>query len=164
MSTVLLSGTQPYASAPEDGQVFWLLGVLATVKATSAQTGGAFSLIDLLCPPGYATPLQIHYAEDVTFYVVEGTIDVLCDGERVRAERGTVVFQPRGAPHGFQVAGEASARILCLTIPAGLDRLVQEHGETVNSPAAPRGALPDVETLAEVLTKYKIEVLGPLPD
>ncbi len=45
---------------------------MVVVKATSEQTGGVFNLFEVSCPPDYATPLHIHYTEDVAVYVLEG--------------------------------------------------------------------------------------------
>lgn len=40
-------------------------GVQLWILADSEGTGGAFNLFEVLLPAGYATPLYIHYGEDV---------------------------------------------------------------------------------------------------
>ena len=124
-----------------------------TVKATSEQTGGMFNLFEASCPPGYSTSLHIHYAEDVSIYILEGTLTFFWGSEKMQATAGDYFFQPRGTPHGFRVDSDAPARILYMTVPAGLDRFVME---------AERLA-PDSES-ATTAAHYKIEVLGPLPE
>lgn len=145
--------TKPYALLCDEGQRLQSLGVLISVKATSKQTGGAFNLFDVSCPPDYATPLHIHYAEDVAVFVLEGALTFYWGSERKEASAGTYLFQPRGIPHGFRVAGAQAARILYLTIPAGFDRFVSEQ------------ELPAPKSEHEITAaRYKIELLGPLPE
>jgi hypothetical protein len=43
----------PYAVAPDTGEARWWFGSLATIKATAAQTGGAYTLVEVLVPGGY---------------------------------------------------------------------------------------------------------------
>ena len=144
--------TKPYALLCDEGQRLQSLGALISVKATSEQTGGAFNLFDVACPPGFATPLHIHYCEDVAVYVMEGRLTFFWGSEMKEAAAGAYLFQPRGIPHGFRVAGAMPARILYITIPAGFDRFVSEQGLS--------GSKSEPETAA---ARYKIEILGPLP-
>lgn len=128
------------------------LGTLVGIKANSEQTGGAFNLFDVLLPPGYETPLHIHYSEDVAINVLEGVLDVFWGEEKRAAMAGSFFFQPRGTPHGFRVAGSKQARILYMTFPAGFDDFVIERSKPVTNFEA---------IISE--THYKIEVLGSLP-
>ena len=145
--------TKPYALRCNEGQRLQSLGALISVKATSAQTGGAFNLFDVACPPGFATPLHIHYTEDVAIYVLEGTLTFFWGCEMKEAVAGSYFFQPRGTPHGFRVEGATPARILYMTIPAGFDRFVMEQERPTPKCEAEMDA-----------AQYKIEILGPLPE
>src|SRR5512138_3001530 len=119
--------TKPYTLNCDEGQSLQALGVLVCVKATAEQTGGAFNLFEVSCPPGYATALHIHYAEDVAVYVLEGALSFFWGSEQKAAVPGSYFYQPRGIPHGFRVEGSTPARMLYLTFPAGLDRFVIEQ-------------------------------------
>ena len=66
---------------------------------------------------------------------------------------GSFFFQPRGIPHGFRVEGDTPARILYMTFPAGIDRFVIEQGQLA----------PDCESVTAA-ARYKIEIIGPLPE
>ena len=145
--------TRPYMLNCDEGQSFQLLGASVRVKATSEQAGGAYNLFDVICPPGYTTELHIHYAEDVAIYVLEGTLAFFWGREKKNAVVGSYFYQPRGTPHGFRVEGNAPARILFISIPAGLDRFAIEHEQS------------DPESEPEMdAARYKIEILGPLPE
>ena len=143
----------PYALAHDEGKRIHSFGkLLIIVKASSEQTGGAFNLLEAVCPPGFVTPLHIHYAEDVTVFVLEGALISFRGADRCEARAGSFLFQPRGIPHGFRVNGASPARILYMTIPAGSDWFILEH------------ELASQKTeMEEAAARYKIEILGPLP-
>jgi len=145
--------TTPYMLHDEEGQSLKSLGALVLVKATSEQTGGVFNLFEVSCPPAYATPLHIHYAEDVAVYVLEGALSFFWGSEQKAAVPGSYFYQPRGIQHGFRVEGSMPARMLYLSFPAGLDRFVVEQEQL--APNAEPGT---------TAARYQIEVLGPLPE
>lgn len=145
--------TRPYLLDNQEGQFLQALGASVSIKATSEQTGGLFNLFEVSCPLDYTTPLLIHYTEDVAVYVLEGTLTFFWGSEKKQAVAGSFFYQPRGTPHGFRVEGTAPARILYLTVPAGFDRFVIEQ-KCPNAESEP-------ETEA---ARYKIEILGPLPE
>ncbi len=129
------------------------MGALFFIKATSQQTGGAFNLFEISCPPLYATPLLIHYTEDVAIFVLEGKLALFWGAEKKEAIAGSFFYQPRGIPHGFRVEGGTLARILYMTLPAGFDQFVIEQ-ELLD---------PNSKSVLDA-ARYKIEILGPLPE
>ena len=145
--------TKPYALQCEEGQRLQSLGAWITVKASAEQTGGVFNLFDVSCLPGFATELHIHYAEDVAVYVLEGALTFFWGNDKKEAVTGSFFFQPRGTPHGFRVEGSTPARIFYLTFPAGFDRLVVGPG-----------LLGTCSEAMMTAARYKIEILGPLPE
>jgi len=74
--------TKPYMLNHKEGQFLQSLGALVFVNATSEQTSGVFNLFEVSCPPDYATPLHIHYAEDVAVYVLEGALTFFWGSEK----------------------------------------------------------------------------------
>jgi quercetin dioxygenase-like cupin family protein len=154
--------SQPYVLAPGEGPTFWTLGLPGRAKSTGEQTGGRFSLVEALCAPGYATPFHIHYLEDEALYVLAGEVTVVCGGETATAVPGSYVFLPRGIAHGFRVTSSAPARILLLTTPAGADQAWPPA--ELSGLALPAAAAMELETLADLAARYKIDVLGSLPD
>ncbi len=145
--------TRPYVLQNEEGQSLRALGGLVTIKATSEQTGGAFNLLEITCPPRCGTPLLIHYMEDIAIYVLEGTLTIFWGGEKKQGTAGSFFYQPRGVPHGFRVESNHTVRLLYMTVPAGFDGFMVQHQL--------RTAASERETAA---AHYKIEVLGPLPE
>ena len=146
--------TKPYALDDEEGQSLQSLGALVSVKATSEQTGGVFNLFEVSCPPGYATPLHIHYAEDVAVYVLEGALTFFWGSEKKEAVAGSYFFQPRGTPHGFRVEGDNTGADSIHDHPRGF-RSVRDRTGTASS---------KMLSLQTAAARYKIEILGPLPE
>jgi quercetin dioxygenase-like cupin family protein len=145
--------TKPYSLAPDDGKKIHSQGTLVVIKATSEQTSGAFNMFDVTYQPGYTTSLQIHYAEDVAVYILEGALTIFWGSDKNEAVAGSYFYQPRGIPHGFRVEGDTPARILYMTFPAGMDQFVIEQGQLA----------PDCESVTAA-ARHKIEILGPLPE
>ena len=144
----------PYVLARDEGKQIYSFGELLTVvKATSEQTGGAFNLFEVTCPPGFTTSLVIHYAEDIAIYVLEGALTVFWGREKREAVTGSYFYQPRGTPHGFRVQGTIPARILYLTFPGGMDEFVFEQGTL----------FPYFSECVMPAARHKIEILGALP-
>ena len=53
------------------------------VKATAAETAGAFTLIETVNPPDAGPPLHLHRDVDEVFYVLEGAYVFSCGSERI---------------------------------------------------------------------------------
>ena len=144
---------KPYMLDNEGGLFLKSLGTLVTIKATTEQTGGLFNLFEVSCPLNYTTPLHIHYTEDVAVYILQGKLTFFLGNVKKEAVAGSFSYQPSGTPHGFRVEGPAPARILYMTIPAGFDRFVLEHELSTSE-----------SELEADAARYKIEILGPLPE
>lgn len=154
---MIAQSLKPHVS-PADAEPTFFLGLPTVLRATSQNTGGAFGLIDhLTMPPGFASPYHTHRLEDEAFYVVDGRVAFVCDGEWVVGGPGTYVFGPRGIAHGFVVLGDAPARMLLLCSPGGFEQFVLEL-------SVPAPAPPDMAKLMAVAASYQIDIHGPLPE
>ena len=73
----------------------------ATLKAVGDQTGGRLSAYQFAMPPATAAPpLHLHRNWDEAFYVLEGAVTVLIDGQMHTARAGAVRLRPaRRAAH-----------------------------------------------------------------
>lgn len=149
-----------------EGEKLWFAGGgLLTMKASSAETGGAFALFEDREVLGKPTPLHLHPGDDETLYVLEGEILVYLDGKEHTVGRGGTFFAPRGVPHAFLVTSE-TAHLLCLAVPG--TGWAQVQYEQLTEPAA-KDAVPgshpaDFARIMEVAGRTDtIEILGPPP-
>src|SRR5437879_8901632 len=99
---------------------------LMMLKAGATDGVGAFAFLDQLAPAGFGPPLHLHRREDEGFYILEGEVDFVCDGQALHGSAGTWVFLPKDLPHAYKVRGETAARMLTFTFPAGFERFVSE--------------------------------------
>jgi mannose-6-phosphate isomerase-like protein (cupin superfamily) len=93
---------EPYLNTREDS-AFRFLGLPTLMRSTGETTSGAFGLMEhWMMPPGFASPYHTHHREDEAFYVLEGEVAFVCDGNWLKGGPGTYVFGPREIPHGFK--------------------------------------------------------------
>ena len=124
-------------------------------------TEGRSAIVEFLDQRGSSPPLHAHYNGDEAFYVVEGEVDVVCDGRRLEATTGDFVFVPRGQPHSYLVRSD-QARLLAIHTAPGMDRFFVDNGPAILGDQGPPPAIdPDPEALAASAARYAFEILGP---
>ena len=156
---------RPYRLGAADGDAWWFLGSLATVKATGTHTRGRLTVVEFVNPPGFAPPPHRHLDEDEAFYVLSGTARVSCDGQDFTAGPGDFVLLPLGLPHTFTVGPDEPWHTLQLTTAAGFDEFVAEAGLPAPERRLP-GPMPvDPAELTQAAARhrYRYQILGPPP-
>jgi quercetin dioxygenase-like cupin family protein len=163
--------SRTFAYDSGEGEAWWWFGLLATIKATKEQTGGHYSLVEILAPDGYEGVLHVHHFEDEGFYILEGEMTFYVGDQTIKAHPGSFLFGPKDVPHAFRV-DSGPARLLFVLSPAGFEGLIREMGEPARSlsiPPQPEELLeepPDeaeMERLAAIGARYGGEILGPPP-
>lgn len=153
------------ARRPDEGEALWILGGLYTYKALTAETGGAYLLVEVQGPQGFAAPLHFHDDEEEGFYVASGRVRVVLDERTVEAPAGSYALAPRGVKHAF-VFDSADTKLLLLLSPG------QKHQtlfRAIGEPAArheippPPSTLPDLERMAKVASEHGTRIVGPPP-
>lgn len=106
-----------------------IFGVEARVTTPSAATGGEYVEMDCTAEPDSGTMVHYHPEQAETFRVLEGTMEVLRDGEWSVIEAGDSLTVPAGAVHAWWNASEVSVRFINVHRPA---RGFHAHMETVD--------------------------------
>ena len=132
----------PYVDTVEEGPAYWMVGILWVMLATGEQTGGAYSLMWELCPRG-SGPVPHYHDQDEQFFVIDGEITYLVNGEELKAGPGSFVLIPRGTVHSFRVDSETSTLLNSYT-PAGFERTITELGERARTRTIPPPDRPDI--------------------
>ncbi|GAA2266878.1 cupin [Streptomyces ruber] len=132
------------------------LGDPLRMLVEGADTGGAFTAVELVHERGFSTPWHVHRNEDEALYVLDGELVVICGEERWEAGPGGFVHLPRSVPHGLKVVSE-SARILALCVPSGFEHFARDVADL-------RIGEETAHQLADIAGKYGVQVLGPLPE
>jgi mannose-6-phosphate isomerase-like protein (cupin superfamily) len=140
------------------GQQRWFFGMLAEVKASAADTGGRYTLLEITAPPGLQTPLHVHYREDEGFYVLDGTVTILVGEETVELGPGQHAFGPRDIPHRFTV-GPDGARMIWVLTPGSFEDFVEEVSVPAEAPTVPPPSVVPPENAAEIVLRHGMELL-----
>src|SRR4051794_3474431 len=140
---------QGYALEADEGEAFWLFGMLQTIKIGQADTDGEYGLVEVVTPEGVGSPWHVHPEGDERFYVVGGARSARGGDVRLPLKAGSFASGPKGAPHSFY-GPPGGARLLMGLAPmkfGGFQREVAESalGRFLRPPA---GGLPDMAVLA----------------
>lgn len=100
-----------------------------TILVSGEQTGGRYTMIDMLVPAGGPPPHR-HDFEEI-FHVLEGELEVTFRNEVHHVGPGHTVNIPANAPHGFRVVSATPARFLCICLPAGQEEFFKLVGEVL---------------------------------
>jgi len=135
--------TKPFNLDPESGEKIWITGDTVIIRATAADTGGAYTMIEAIASPGNGPPLHLHKNEDETLYVLEGDIEILNGDEGIlKAKPGAVAFVPRGTAHRFRCTGDHTGRLLLVYTLGGIEGFFREAGR----PAVGDGPAPPLDS------------------
>lgn len=142
-----------------EGEARWWFGQLATVKATSADTGGAYTLVEIEAGPGYETPLHIHHREDETFWMIEGEATFQVGDETIEASAGAYLFGPRGVKHKW-TAGPRGARMLYLFAPGGFEDLIEAMSVPAEALTPPPPEVGPPANFLEIASDFGVELVA----
>ena len=145
-----------------EGRSMWIFGELMTHKVTAEQTGGAYSLFEVMSrPEGGGPPPHVQHREDESFYVLEGEYEFLVEGHTINAGAGSLIYVPKGNLHAHNNVGEDIGRMLVIQTPGGLhEQFFEEIGEEMKdrSTAPASEDPPDMESIAKIAAEYGIEI------
>ena len=154
---------RPYVLGPGEGRASWFLGNLVTVKTAGAHTAGRITVAEFLNPAGFAPPVHRHLHEDEMFYILSGTAEFRCQGERLRATAGAFVLLPAGEPHTFLVGNREPMHALQITTPSGFEHFAAATGRPATERRLPDLAPLDQPALSQAATLHGMQILGPPP-
>ena len=142
----------------------WFLGTLVRPKLSGADTDGELALWEGVLPHGAAPPVHSHPQAE-TFYVLEGDGTVWVDAHERRLRPGDVAHAAAGTPHAFRVESD-TARMLFLSVPAGIDEFVRALAEPAQWPwlqPPPDGPRVPPDRIAAVEREHGVVRLSPPP-
>ena len=129
-----------------------VLGMPLIMLCEASETGGSWSLFEEEVPLGMGPPPHRH-DWDEAYYILEGQVNFVVDGDLVTLSRGDFNYLPRGTVHGFKGASDSPARVLIFASPAHGSEFFQEISEQV-------GATPDgIAKVPEIGRRHGIEFM-----
>jgi quercetin dioxygenase-like cupin family protein len=137
---VIVSEVTATWSGAGEGEQFWFLGTLAIVRLAGEASDGRFALIEFLFPRHASPPLHTH-PQDESYIVQEGRVTLHAGEQRFELVAGAAAVVPMGVAHTFRVDSD-HARVLVLSTPAGLERLVRDGSVRAMQPTLPPSEAP----------------------
>jgi quercetin dioxygenase-like cupin family protein len=150
---------RPAGTAP----ALWGPGDMYLFLATGAETNGAFFQFEAIVPPGGGPPPHIHRAEDETFYLIEGSLELHLGEKVVMAKAGDFVSFPKGTAHSFKNVGSTTAKMLVTCVPAGLEKYFEEVFPRVEDRTAPPPPVTEelLQKMRQAAPKHNLEFVPP---
>ena len=107
---------------PGEGERITVGASTLSIKAETATTGGTVFMSETELEAGFpGPPPHVHDRLHDMFYVLEGVLTFLVDGETIDARPGTFVCVPPGTVHTFTNRSDGPVRFLKLNTPAGFE-------------------------------------------
>jgi quercetin dioxygenase-like cupin family protein len=154
-------GAEATWSSLGEGQQLWFLGTLATIRVPGESVAGRFALIEFLFP-NHASPPRHTHPQDESYVVLDGRLTIVAGEERFNLDAGGAAVVPMGVVHTFRVDSE-TARVLVLSTPAGLDRMIVDGSVPATSATLPPSDAPRPthEELARIFEAHGQVNCGP---
>lgn len=142
---------EPLVLPPGQGAHLKLADAELTLKATSRDTGGTYSLIEGVWQPSGFGPLpHLHRESWESFYVLEGQFDFLLGDEKLILDPGSFIVVPPGVLHWF-TAANGPARLMFMHMPPLEEFFLELHQLAIAGP-------PDPSKQRALMNKWGMEV------
>lgn len=153
------------ALGADEGEALWFNNDLLTIKATGADTGGAFLVVEELARRGKVTPLHAHPEEEETFYILDGEVMFYLDGGERSLGAGAFVSVPRGVPHAYLAVSEVMRSLILITPGDGaMEAFFRDAGEPAGERELPPEQPLDIERIGAAAERTgAVTILGPPP-
>jgi quercetin dioxygenase-like cupin family protein len=148
---------------PGEGRTIAVVGDIYRFLAVGEDTNGKYAIWEAIVPPGGGPPPHVHSREEEGFFILEGEITLTVGDERIQATAGTFANMPVGTLHSFKNESAKPARMLIMIVPAGLEKMFIEVGQSLPAGAttAPPPPQEEIEKMLAVAPRYGIEIKLP---
>ncbi|WP_138473471.1 cupin domain-containing protein [Poseidonocella sp. HB161398] len=140
------------------------LNILMQFHAFPDEVQGKYCLVECTVPVGAGAPPNHHAGETEAFYILEGEIGFMIEGEECLARAGDYVAIPDGAVHAFRAVGEAPARVLVLNAPGQMHEAFFTGIGTAlpdSQTELPPAAAPDIAAVLAKAGEVGMTIVGP---
>lgn len=172
----LLSASDGFTLAPGVGRP---IGHQVNLKVGDVHTPNMLA-VECNFAPGFDVGAHLHTTHEEIFYVLEGEVELFAfepklrtsepgswanwesrDGARVmRATPGSVMYVPKGCPHGFRNPGIVPMRFLLVATPAGHEHYQQAIADLLADPPATEDEMR--AAVEDIRRKFHTEQITPV--
>lgn len=97
--------------------------------ASSEDTNGAYTVMEITEMPGYKTGWHQHNDSEEAFYVLEGVLTIKIADKISEFPAGSYILIPRGTPHGQGNFTKNPVKLLLMFTPGGFDLFFKDRVE-----------------------------------
>ena len=151
--------------ATDTGTILLGPGDLYTILASSAETEGDYIALEALVPPAGGPPPHIHHDQIETFFILEGEMDIMVDGQVNQAKVGDFVHVSKNTPHNFTNRSGKTTKMLFTFVPAGdIEEFFRESFRETMDRNPPLEPLTDafIQRMLASANRHDIEILPAL--
>ena len=152
-----------YLLGKDEGEAYWLLGMLEVIKISGKDTNGEYGLLEITVRAGEGSPWHVHPDEDEWFYVLEGEFTFYVGEKRLSLPAGSFAFGPKGLPHTFIAEAPHGGKALVGFQPFLFEGFLREVGEPATERVLPPPleGPPDMGRVAPIAARNGLVILGP---
>ena len=143
---------QGYVLGPSKGEHLIQRGGDLFINVDPTRGSGSFSIGTQQVLTGIGIPIHRHFHMDEAFHVLDGSGTFLLNDVRHRIEKGSSIFIPKNAWHGFE-NNDRELLLLWIATPPGLEGFFRE---VASLPGAPPRSL-SKEHVNQIARKYGTE-------
>lgn len=144
-----------FSIQPGQGEMLNVVGDGVRMLADAQATGGKMVIFETHTQPGMGPPLHCHGIDDEYFYVLEGQVRFVVDGQETRLIAGSFAHAPKGSVHTFTNCGTGILRMLVICTPPGLEAPFRAvHAMGVEGQR-------NMHAVVEAFQKHSLSIHGP---
>lgn len=141
-----------YVLGPNEGEHLIQRGGNIFIKADRRTGSGSLAMGTQQILPSVGIPIHRHFEMDEAFYVIDGTGTFILNDVRHPIEKGTSIFIPKNAWHGFE-NNDRELLLLWIVAPPGLEAFFREVATRPGEKPVPRTR----EQLNEIARRHAME-------
>jgi quercetin dioxygenase-like cupin family protein len=107
---------------PGEGRVYPMGRISAIFKADGDETANQYSISEWWLEPHTTGPGAHAHPEDDVFFVIDGVMSFLVNGEWIDAPQGSFVLIPGGSTHDFENRSSTRAGALNFSAPGNFEQ------------------------------------------
>jgi quercetin dioxygenase-like cupin family protein len=144
---------RPILADSDEGSVYHVVGDRVRVLASGDDTNGAYEIFEMRGPRDSGPPPHSHPWNEA-YVMLEGEMEVMLDGQKMRATPGCFINAPKGMLHAYRILSD-EAKFIIVTSPAGAANFFAELDRETG------GSRDDMEGIVRVAVRHGFNVPPP---
>ncbi len=138
-------------------------GVNKQIHLSGEQTGGEFSLIGDVIPPGGDGGLHVHLCDDESVHLLNGDLQITIGQQTFTLTATQIYFAPRNIPHQLKNPGKVPALTLLINTRRIFDKFVSIAGALASQDASTAAISPvhQLQRLLALADEFRVKMLAP---